>query len=80
VLSLELDRPEYERYRVTLLSKGGEEVWRSGGLEPNELDSLAVSLPTTLLKPRDYLLRVEGTPDGGKPAPVAQFVFRALKG
>jgi hypothetical protein len=80
VLSLELDRPEYERYRVTLLSKGAEEVWRSGGLEPNELDSLAVSLPTTLLKPGDYLVRVEGTPDGGKPTPVAQFVFRALKG
>jgi hypothetical protein len=79
VLSLELDRPEYERYRVTLLSKGREEIWRSGGLEPNELDSLAVSLPTTLLKPGDYLLRVEGTPDGGKPSPVAQFAFRALK-
>jgi Putative zinc-finger len=79
VLSLELDRPEYERYRVTLLSKGREEVWRSGGLEPNELDSLAVSLPTTLLKPGDYLLRVEGTPDGGRAAAVAQFAFRALK-
>jgi len=79
VLSLELDRPEYERYRVTLLSKGREEIWRSGGLEPNELDSLAVSLPTTLLKPGDYLLRVEGTPDGGRPAAVAQFAFRALK-
>ncbi|HKI01237.1 MAG TPA: zf-HC2 domain-containing protein [Thermoanaerobaculia bacterium] len=79
VLSLELDRPEYEHYRVTLLREGGDRVWRSGGLEPNGLDSLAVSLPTNLLKPGDYLLRVEGTPDGGQPAAVAQFSFRALK-
>lgn len=77
VLSLELDAPEHDSYRVTLLREG-REVWKSGGLEPNETDSLAVSLPTTLLNPGDYGVRVEGTPKGGSPAPVAQFTFRAL--
>lgn len=78
VLSLELDAPEYEHYRVTLL-KGTKEVWRSGGLEPNSQDSLVVTLPTALLEPGDYAVRVEGTPAGGPPAPVAKFTFRALK-
>lgn len=80
VLSLELDAPEYETYRVTLLRAGGAEVWKSGGLVPNETDSLAVSLPTPLLAEGDYVVRVDGTPAGAAPAPVARFTFRALKG
>ena len=78
VLSLDLDAPAYERYRVTLL-KGTKEIWRGGGLEPNAQDSLVVSLPTALLEPGDYAVRVEGTPNGGRPAPVARFTFRARK-
>jgi len=77
VLSLELDAPEYERYRVTLL-KGTKEVWRGDGLEPNAQDSLVVSLPSVILEAGDYAVRVEGTPNGGPPAPVARFTFRAL--
>ncbi len=69
VLSLELDAPDQDSYRVTLL-RGGKEIWRGSGLEPNEMDTLSVSLPTALLTPGDYMVRVEG---------VAQFTFRALK-
>jgi hypothetical protein len=69
VLSLELDAPDQDSYRVTLL-RGGKEIWRGDGLEPNATDSLSVSLPTALLSPGDYVVRVEG---------VAQFTFRALK-
>jgi hypothetical protein len=79
VLSLELDAPEFETYQVTLL-RAGQEIWRGNGLEPNETDSLSVSLPTALLNPGDYVVRVEGAPAGGRPGPVAQFTFRALKG
>jgi hypothetical protein len=78
VLSLELDAPEYERYRVSLL-QGKKEVWHGDGLEPNAQDSLVVTLPTALLEPGDYAVRVEGTPNGGRPAPVARFTFRARK-
>ncbi len=78
VLSLELDAPEYESYRVTILREGGTEVWKSGGLVPNETDSLAVSLPTSLLTAGDYGVRVDGAPNGAAPAPVARFTFRAL--
>lgn len=76
VLSLELDRPEHETYRATLLREGRQEVWRGGGLRPNDLDSLVVTVHSTRLEPGDYVLRVEGTPAGGGPVPVAQFPFR----
>lgn len=74
VLSLDLDRPALARYRVALRRAGGGEVWRSGGLQSNENDSLVVALPSTLLKPGDYALQVEG--EDGKA--VARFGFRAL--
>ena len=76
VLSLELDRPEHEIYQATLLREGRQEVWRGGGLRPNDLDSLVVTVHSTRLEPGDYVLRVEGTPAGGRPVPVAQFPFR----
>jgi hypothetical protein len=76
VLSLELDRAEHETYRATLLREGRQEVWRGGGLRPNDLDSLVVTLHSTRLAPGDYVLRVEGTPPGGGAVPVAQFPFR----
>lgn len=72
VLSLDLDRPELETYRVVLLGAGGE-VWRGGGLRPNGNDSLVVTLPSSLLKAGDYSLRVEGGDGKG----VARFTFRA---
>jgi hypothetical protein len=71
VLSLDLDRPELDEYRAVLLNAGGE-VWRSGGLRPNENDSLVVTLPSTLLKAGDYSLRVDGRDGKG----VARFGFR----
>jgi hypothetical protein len=71
VLSLDLDRPELETYRVVLLGAGGE-VWRGGGLRPNGNDSLVVTLPSTLLKVGDYSLRVESGDGKG----VARFTFR----
>jgi hypothetical protein len=75
VLSLDLDHPELPRYRVVLQQRGGAEVWRSGGLQPNENDSLVLTVPSTLLKPGDYALRVEG--EGGQA--VARFGFRAMR-
>ena len=72
VLSLDLDRPELETYRVVLLGAGGE-VWRGSGLRPNGNDSLVVTLPSTLLKAGDYSLRVESGDGKG----VARFTFRA---
>jgi multidrug efflux pump subunit AcrA (membrane-fusion protein) len=74
VLTLDLDHPESPRYRVTVLRDGKTEVWQGGGLQPNGDDALVVTLPSKLLKPGDYALRVDG--EDGKA--VARFTFRAI--
>ncbi len=89
VLSLELDRIEHDSYRVTL-ARGKQEVWQRGGLEPNHLDSLALSLHSTWLAAGDYLVRVEAagpretgsrpTGQAGEAVPIAHFSFRVIAG
>jgi hypothetical protein len=74
VLTLDLDHPESPIYRVTVLRDGKAEVWQGGGLRPDGNDSLVVTLPSRLLKPGDYVLRVDG--EDGKA--VGRFTFRAL--
>ncbi len=77
VLSLELDLIEHDSYRVTLL-RGKQPVWQSDGLEPNHLDSLALSLNSTWLTAGDYLARVESAGSIGEAIPIAQFSFRVI--
>lgn len=75
VLSLELDSPEHESYRVTLSRDGEDEVWQGDGLEPDHLDSLSLSLHSTWLSAGDYVAKVEGLAASG-PVSVAHFSFR----
>ena len=77
VLSLELDLPEHERYRVTLSRNGAGDVWQRDGLEPDHLDALGLSLHSDWLLAGDYAARVEGLADG-EPVHVANFAFRVL--
>lgn len=78
VLSLELDLPEHERYRVVLLRDGQDEIWRRDGFMPDHLDALVLSLHSSWLDPGDYVARVEGLPAPGDPVPVAHFSFRVF--
>ena len=78
VLSLELDTPEHERYRVTLLREGETEVWQGDDLVPDHLDSLGLSLHSNWLRGGDHVARVEGVLAGGEVVPVAHFSFRVI--
>ncbi len=78
VLSLELDAPDAATYRVTLLRGGDTEVWHGGGLEPNSLDALVLSLHSSWLAAGDYVARVEAPTSGGSRRPVAHFSFRVI--
>ncbi|MFL6194009.1 MAG: hypothetical protein ACJ75H_07550 [Thermoanaerobaculia bacterium] len=73
VLSLELDPGASGTYAASLL-RGGKEVWKGEGLRPNELDSLVATVPTDLLRPGVYELKV--TDAGGRA--VARFAFKAV--
>jgi hypothetical protein len=68
ILALEVDPPHKPSYRAVLRDTGGKELWHGEGLHLNEMESLSLSLPSTLLAPGDYTLDVEGR----------RFAFRAL--
>lgn len=78
VLALELDRPEFETYSVTLRNVEGKILWSGEGLSPNHLDALTVSLHSSFLGKGDYELEAEGLQGGGPPTPAGRFAFRAL--
>jgi Putative zinc-finger len=78
VLALELDPPHQPSYRAVLRDAKGRELWRGEGLRLNEMESLSLSLPSTLLAPGDYTLTIEGLPSGGRPAAAGRFMFRVL--
>ncbi len=69
VLALEVDPPHRPSYRAVLRDAKGQELWRGDGLQLNEMETLSLSLPSTLLAPGDYTVEVDGR----------RFTFRVLK-
>jgi broad specificity phosphatase PhoE len=65
-LTVDTQRPSY---RAILRDAKGREVWRIEGLEANEIDTLTLSLPSTLLAPGDYTVEADGR----------RFTFRVTK-
>lgn len=72
VLSWVLDPPHPPAYRAVLRDARGHEIRRVEGLRADRQDTLALSLPSSLLAPGDYTLEVTGG-----TAPV-RLTFRAL--
>jgi hypothetical protein len=79
ILLLELDpNSNLQSYRATISTADGRSIWSKSGLRPSSQDALGVSFNTSLLKPNNYLLTLEGLTAGGRYAPVAKYTFRAL--
>jgi hypothetical protein len=79
ILLLELDpNPDLQSYRATTSTADGQSIWSRSGLKPSSPDALALSFNTSLLKPNNYLLTLEGLTAQGRYAPVAKYTFRAL--
>jgi hypothetical protein len=69
VLSLTLEPPLQPSYRAVLRDAQGKEIWSGEGLQVNEMDSVSLSLPSTLLDPGDYTVTVAGR----------RFTFRVMR-
>lgn len=68
VLALEVGPPHQPSYRAVLRDAEGREIWRGEGLRLNQMETLSLSLPSTLLAPGDFTVEVEGR----------RFTFRVL--
>jgi hypothetical protein len=75
VFGLTIEPPYQPSYHAVLRDAGGREIWSGEGLQPNELDSLSLSLPSTLLTPGDYTFTVEGLAPGRRPVAAGRFAF-----
>ncbi len=78
VLALEIEAPHQPRYRVRLRDAAGQELWRGDELEINQMETLALSIPSSLLTPGDHLLTAEGLGTNGRVVATARFSFRVL--
>jgi hypothetical protein len=79
ILLLELEPdPDLHSYRVAISTADGRSVWTKDGLRPKSNNALALSFNSSLFKPGDYLLTLEGINAQEGRTPVATYTFRAL--
>jgi hypothetical protein len=80
VLSLELDgEPRHEIYRASIRGPDGRPRWQAGALKPNRYQSLTLSLNPAILPEGEYVIELEGLPEGGIPVPVSSYSFLIVK-
>jgi Putative zinc-finger len=79
IILLELDpNPDLQSYRAGISTADGRSIWSRSGLKPSSPDALALSIKSSLLKPNNYQLTLEGLTAQGRYVSVAKYTFRAL--
>jgi hypothetical protein len=82
ILSLDLSAgkaPAAPLYKVDLVGPRGGERWSGAGLTRNRWGALVLGLPSRMLRPGTYQLRVETVPLQGEPAPAGRFAFEIVR-
>jgi hypothetical protein len=69
---------DIQSYRASISTADGRSIWSRSGLTPSSQDALALSFNSSLLKPNNYLLTLEGLTAQGRYVSVAKYTFRAL--
>jgi hypothetical protein len=79
VLKLEIEPdPEIQSYRATLLTSDQQIVWRASDLAASK-GGLAITLNTSLIRPSDYRLTLEGLNKQGGYVSAGAYSFRVIK-
>jgi hypothetical protein len=79
-LRLELPAVDYPRYRAALLDANGDEVWIASKLRAEGeagQPAVVLLLPSGLLPPGDYQVKLSGSSDGREPETLGTYAFRA---
>jgi hypothetical protein len=78
IVSLERESPpRFDRYRVTLLSSDGKQLWQ-GEPQPTSREQLALGLHSSLLSPGAYVVQLDGIGLGGALMRVARHAIRVV--
>jgi hypothetical protein len=75
IFTLELATVDFPSYRAVLQTESGREIWQAGNLHPDSRDALVLLLPTRMIPPGVYRLRIEG----GKGFAVGDYPFRVVR-
>jgi hypothetical protein len=82
VLTLAVDpgaNAAFETYRVTITDSAGRRVFRQDGLQPNALETVMITFPTTFFSPGDHRLTLEGLRPNGTAAGIGGYPFRVVR-
>src|SRR5262249_52948450 len=81
ILLLEVEPdPDIRSYHAVILTADGRNVWTRNSLKPNSRNALAISFKTSLFKPTDYQLTLEGVSAQEGRVPISTYAFRVLAG
>jgi hypothetical protein len=79
-LRLELPAAEHESYRAALLTAERAEVWAADDLRPAPgAAAIDVDIPTNVITPGDYQVKVSGRASGGPLEDVSRYTFRVAR-
>lgn len=79
-LQLDLGLDEYPEYRAALHLAGGDEVWTQAKLKARSARAgamVVLTLPSQLLTPGDYYVKLEGVTDAEHPEILGWYDFRS---
>jgi hypothetical protein len=79
VLLLDTGAASFKSYRVTLTKIDGAtttDVWTADHLTPTTREALAVAVPSALLHPGDYAVRLDGDDRAGRAVSAGHYAFR----
>jgi len=68
--------PRFATFRVTITTAAGEVLWQHGGLRPNVLETLMITVPGSYLASGSYRLTLDGERPGGGVETLASYPFR----
>jgi hypothetical protein len=79
VLLLELGPDtDFQSYRVAISAADGRSIWRKSQLTPSSNDTLALGFNSSLFKPGDHLLTLEGLTAQGRYVLIARHSFLVI--
>lgn len=76
ILLLELEPdPDLRSYRVAISTVDGRNIWRRSNLRATSNDALALSFNSSLFKPGNYILTIEGLTAQNRYVLIGQYTF-----
>lgn len=80
LISLSLEgETGYRDYLITILGSQNQLIWKGRGIKPDRHNLVSILFNSTLFRPGDYLVTVDGVAGEGTTSVVGKYSFRVVK-